>query len=362
MDSSANHHFGAAALGTPNGAISGGGGGAIGGVLTETINTLRFASRAKNIKLNVKKNEAVLDLEKDKVIEKLRLELTKKDATIDDLRKDKMSRRVIRYRGDNDNNDDDDGGGEDREEEIQGLKEKLIQLESENKILIENQTHLTRLLESRNYNSTILKNDIIEQVINNDLNVDDLIVRLEELFKSKFIEAEEYRSYVSHLENSLRLEITRNKQLERVVNNNESSSKSGGGGGGGSSTDDVIINQQREEISDLTKTLQNKEKIINFLKSSIRLNDNLINTINNENNNNNNYAAGPSNAGTTTTADEDIIMNDTSSHRDDGKTLRELNGEYRKIRRDKLGTGRRDDNNNAADLSGVLEVEEGMES
>lgn len=218
------------------------------GILTETINTLRFASRAKNIKLHAKRHEVVLTSnDKDKLIEKLRIEISQKDAEIRSLQKSKPKINSMPNLND--------------PIEIQELKENLNQLEAENKILIENQTHLKRLLESRNFNSTIFKNDLISKILNDELNYNEIVLNLEELFKSKYLEIEEYKSYITHLENLLNNESIKSKQSN------------------GSENSEI-----QEELSDLKKTLNDKEKIIKFLKNSIRSNDMLKKTINNKSN------------------------------------------------------------------------------
>lgn len=185
---------------------------------SETVNTLRFAAKAKNVTLNVSKHELVgAGGNSDKIIEKLQTTIEKQKAEIDLL---KASQSLNNLSISNNNNADSTNQRTSTSsfsslstttpsspllENSEHLKTEIAQLRSENRILNEQHEHLTRLNDERRTEHVIIKNEIFNVLMSTRalLNDTTTIRNLEELFKQHLLEIEEYKSYISHLENEL---------------------------------------------------------------------------------------------------------------------------------------------------------------
>lgn len=232
--------------------------------LAETINTVRFAARAKNITLTVRKHETDTSTEKDRVIEKLKIQVERQQEEIASLKSQKtISLSTIQA-----------------SEGLvpEDIKEQITELTAENKILMERVEHFTRLTDQRNAEKMVLKNEIVNDIISkssDSKNSEELIIKIEELFKKTFSEIDEYKSYIGHLENQLkkRIQDTENRVPSSndhdhiVVRNNADMDVNG------------ILRDQEEEIINLKNELRGKEKIIKALQSTRRVRESLVHTI-----------------------------------------------------------------------------------
>ncbi|KAH3679005.1 hypothetical protein WICPIJ_008746 [Wickerhamomyces pijperi] len=245
--------------------------------LAETVNTMRFAARAKNINLNVKKNEVDLSSDKDRMIEKLRTQLESQTKELQLLKSSKNGA----------NNSASTVQGYYSSETVMGqadvsqvteLKEQISQLDSENRILIERLEHLKRLNEESSAERVALKSDLINDIITtlSTENQQSMIVKVEQLFKRSFSEIEEYQSYISHLENRLKTQLS-STSPKKAKSSQHIEEKMDLG------IYDALMKEQEEEILQLRSELRNKDKLINALQSTKRVRDSLTHTINGNN-------------------------------------------------------------------------------
>ncbi|CCH40504.1 Chromosome-associated kinesin KIF4B [Wickerhamomyces ciferrii] len=243
--------------------------------LAETVNTVRFAARAKNISLSVRKHEVDGNTEKDRIIEKLRLQVEKQAEEIQSLKENKPVNAVF---------------NSSREGSVtppSHSQEEMNQLLAENRILIERLENHKRLVDEKNAERIVLKNDILNDIFTRlseqDMGVDgeQLILKVEELFKKTYAEIEEYKSYINHLETQLKLELQK-----RDNGNNELNVIKRGDGAYSPSKHasenevDIIMKEQEDEIFELKEELKNKEKVIRALQSAKRVREGLMSTIN----------------------------------------------------------------------------------
>ncbi|KAH3678402.1 hypothetical protein WICMUC_001419 [Wickerhamomyces mucosus] len=237
----------------------------------ETVNSVRFAARAKNINLTVKKHEIDMTSEKDRIIEKLKYQVENQAKEIENLKTNSQATTLdVSVLGTDSNNThflNDE------------VKTQIIQLNAENKILIERLEHYKRLTDQANAEKVVLKNDIINDILTN-IPIDDskpLMLKIEELFKKTYSEIDEYRSYTNHLEHQLKQEMQNVSKKPKYENNNSPSrspSKSLN-----HSEMDSILRDQEDEIFELRNELKNKDKIIKALQSAKRVRESLISTI-----------------------------------------------------------------------------------
>lgn len=228
--------------------------------LAETINTVRFAARAKNITLNVRKHENDITSEKDRMIEKLKIQVEKQQEEIRTL-KTKKSVSLESIQSSNGVVSED-------------VKQQIVQLTAENRILVERLEHFTRLADNHNAERMVLKNDIINDILtksSDNENSEELIVKIEELFKKTYAEIDEYKSYVNHLENQLKRVLETGEN--RTVINFNSMKQTGG------EEFETVLRDQEEEIMQLKNELKNKEKMVKALQSAKRVRETLVHTI-----------------------------------------------------------------------------------
>ncbi|ODV95509.1 hypothetical protein PACTADRAFT_50224 [Pachysolen tannophilus NRRL Y-2460] len=273
--------------------------------LSETVNTLRFASRAKNISLNVKKNEGHIN-DKDKLISKLKLELDryKKEVTLlknehgnnqlpspinnSKIRKTSLESTVSNSSTNSQFSSKQSSSASSRETSISessplysssqkklhilessiiALNEELSQNKAENKILTEQVEHYKRLNDYSRLNSIMIKNELLQSLPDLE-NVsaeekNEIIIGLEDFYKKQFLEIEELKSYISHLENKLGF-------FEKINSKNDNSTIEE------ISLLNKIVKDQEEEIMDLKEQLDDKNSIINALKASSKVRESLV--------------------------------------------------------------------------------------
>ncbi|KAH3670580.1 hypothetical protein OGAPHI_001095 [Ogataea philodendri] len=196
--------------------------------ITETINTLRFAARAKNILMNVRRNEQQ-EPEKERY-ELLLKENQRQKQEIEDLKRGQVSKRLW------------SGPGED-----------VAQLSAENLILNERLEHMKRLHDTENVQSAMEVQENIQQLIQFDVSdprFAGVVASLERQHKMQVSQIEEMKSYISHLENQLRNHI-----------------------GSGTQTATVSGSDKDEEIADLKRQLRGKDSIISALRQSTKVRD-----------------------------------------------------------------------------------------
>ncbi|ONH67586.1 Kinesin-like protein KIP2 [Cyberlindnera fabianii] len=234
--------------------------------LAETVNTVRFAARAKNISLNVRKHEIDITTEKDRIIEKLKKQVQSQQLEIENLKKRKSTVAL-------DTSEATSVVSED-------VKEQMQELSAENRILSERLEHMNRMMDEKNAQKMVLKNDIVNQILSKSADSDDgsrLILQVEELFKKTYSEIDEYKSYISHLEHQLKNEIAGHGKQSQPAQHDVSFSPSKTVNN--ENEVDLILKDQEDEILQLKSDLKNKERIIKALQSTKRVRDSLIHTI-----------------------------------------------------------------------------------
>ncbi|ODV61714.1 Kip2p, partial [Ascoidea rubescens DSM 1968] len=203
----------------------------------ETINTLRFAARAKNITLNVTKHD-----------------------------------------GANTNgnfNSNDSQINKDLQKNYEDLKDEYSLLESENRILNERLEHLSRLNDSKRIEQTMIKSEITNSLSHSNLSKinQNLIKNIEDLFKRQDSEIEENNSYISHLENQLK-----KMEYENSINNNGNYNNNYNNYNNNNNNKELeeLIQEQQDTIMDLRETIKNKDRIIKALRTSTRVRDSIL--------------------------------------------------------------------------------------
>lgn len=201
----------------------------------ETINTVRFASRAKNITMNVKKNEVNTNNERDHIIEYLRKQLEEHQETILMLRKNQGL--SISCNSSN----------------IPSL------IESENRILKMRLEHCEKLL---NKDSELLSDPQILEII--EMLPDDIGTILEAKFQGLESQLREYKIYTSQLVQKIKT-FTEESMKGGIMHIQDISID----------TDD-LIHEQEAELIELKKSLKRKDKMIEALQSARRLRDTVL--------------------------------------------------------------------------------------
>ena len=204
----------------------------------ETTNTLRFGLRAKNIQLNIKKNTSDYDVNKliqeNEILKNEILELqnttilTPPPAGGDELYYELVAENSI------------------LNEQVEHLK----RLQMEKRLLV-SQSNVDGI-DELNY---IVCEEIGDRVTRNRCN--EIIAKIKDNVKQYDLRVNEMESYISHLENRLRIsegEVERNKrssshQVSNTILPN-----------------DDIIDELRDEISELQSSMKRKDAIIRALQ------------------------------------------------------------------------------------------------
>ncbi|OWB60008.1 hypothetical protein B5S29_g873 [[Candida] boidinii] len=275
---------------------------------SETLNTLRFAARAKNISLSAKKNEisslqSMPNSEKDKLVHQLMRENELQKIEIEALKiandgvktslfaptatsssSSTSANATPLVKNDNDNNgrkissNSGIGGGVGQYDKF---SEEFSQLTAENKILNEQVEHLRRMSDYSKLDSIMINNEKLNllstqfEVRENGEEFRQIINSLENYYRTQVLQVEEMKSYISHLEQSLRIaEYDRQVSINSSINNELNN---------GNSILENLVKDQEEEILSLKRSLGSKDSIINALKSASRLRD----TVSSHSSNNN---------------------------------------------------------------------------
>ncbi|KAG2734343.1 hypothetical protein G9P44_002349 [Scheffersomyces stipitis] len=217
--------------------------------VSETYNTLRFAARAKDIIMNVERNSTSSFSGADSML------------LIEELRKTIESQKneisILKLNG----NIAGSGHGS-----ISGNESmKVAQLEADNRVLKEKIEHLTRLTDLQKTETVILKNDALNDILAGGGSSHTMMANLEDFHKRVNYEMEEYKSYIYHLENQVRLAHQQN-----IVDNKPSSSSAMEG----ITTDadlEAVLKDQEDEILQLKELLKDKDHIIQTLTKTSKV-------------------------------------------------------------------------------------------
>lgn len=196
----------------------------------ETVNTLRFASRAKNIAYNVHRIEST---EKGSYSDKFVENLIKEN--------EQLRKRVKLSEG----------------QPTSGTEnEQIAEVVAENKILSEQLEHQKRLNEERVMEQVMENNEAIQHLLQytSDPRCQQCVLALEQFGRTSLGRIEEMQSYIMHLEQQLN-----NKEYAKTlqtVNENQNTST-----------------QRRDEIDELKQSLKSKDTIIKALKSAKNMRD-----------------------------------------------------------------------------------------
>ncbi|CCE62768.1 hypothetical protein TPHA_0D01270 [Tetrapisispora phaffii CBS 4417] len=256
---------------------------------SETLNTLRFASRAKNVSLHVTKKQNVSkDEEKDKLIFTLIQQLEEQKKLIDDMNVNKMSGNVLNFEKHavpfanemvaNANSGPNNNIDTSRTEKSNIVDPSYALLESENKVLKFKLEHCENLLDK----------DIVELQDRQMINIVEMLpdgvgTLLEMKFQGLESQIRQYKLYTANLEKRLasnkndenrhnsgsNMVIPINSaQGSRIASNNSDISMADN-----CSEEDPydIIRHKEEEIKELKKGLERKDKMIEALQSARRL-------------------------------------------------------------------------------------------
>ncbi|ANB10963.1 Kip2p [Sugiyamaella lignohabitans] len=225
----------------------------------ETLSTLRFAARAKNIVVSAKRND---DADPSaKTVERLLQQVAAQKLEIEQLRANGSS-------GSSSSATSTNGSGlgigyASSSGSSSGLPSPTLpsmahmsQLEAENRILHERVEHLSRLCDDSRLED-ILGVTADESDLDGDSN-------------KHLQQIEEYKSYIAHLEKQLY-----NQEINRSINGRETPSESGQSHLSSGSHYNDIIRDLKEEIEELRESNRDKDRIINALRASNKRKENL---------------------------------------------------------------------------------------
>lgn len=214
---------------------------------TETANTLRFAARAKDIVLSVKKNrkQSIVDLDTQRIIDELRrtVENQKNELAMFKL----QNGGALALNGTPDN-------------------AAASQLQAEVKVLNEKIEHLKRLVDLNKTEAILLRNDALNDILGMDIDKNSqqlMMANLEEFYKRLSHEMEEYKHYNAKLENQLRLA---HQQLAAISQSHQNRADKLS-----ERQYDAVLRLQEEEILLLKETLRDKNQIIQGLTKTSKL-------------------------------------------------------------------------------------------
>lgn len=230
--------------------------------ISETYNTLRFAARAKDIVINVNKNQqsSIGGAETARLIEELK-------KTIEN-QKNEIS--MLKLHSSDDTNMDNNSA-------ILEKNMKIAQVVAENQILTEKLEHLTRLNDLQKTETIILRNDTLNDLLGtgiDNLLLQVMMANLEEFYKRVNYEIDECKSYIGHLENQLK------------VSHQQNAFKNDSNNGAKEHLDkhmDAVLKDQEEEILHLKELLKDKDHVIKSLTKTTKLRKLIDSNYNDEN-------------------------------------------------------------------------------
>ncbi|AGO11393.1 AaceriACR145Wp [[Ashbya] aceris (nom. inval.)] len=231
---------------------------------TETTNTVRFASRAKNIALNVRKNEMDSHAEKDTIIQNLRKQLDEQHATIVMLRRTAAAPSVNGAASPLDG----PSGGTSLSERTHNMEKGL--LEVENSILKTKLEHCEKLLDK---DMMVLEDPHVREIV--EMLPLDIASVLESKVQGMESQLRQYRVYVQKLESDL-LKAQRNIITTHSVQFNRQSTANVQEKYGSDVDIELLLEEQEAELMELRNALKRKDKMIEALQSARRLRDSAL--------------------------------------------------------------------------------------
>lgn len=229
---------------------------------TETANTVRFASRAKNVSMSVRRNEYEMNAEKDHIIQQLRKQLDEQHATIAIL---KRNNARADYSASLSNDDS-------------SVAEKALSMETglleiENNILETKLEHCEKLLEK---DTMGLEDQHIREIL--DLLPSDISTVLENKVHGMESQLRQYRHYVQKLE--IDIEKAQKNIIETNISQlNQKTTFSIQEKYGNDVDPELLLEEQEAELLELRKALERKDKMIEALQSAHRLRDSAMNQV-----------------------------------------------------------------------------------
>lgn len=208
---------------------------------TETINTLRFASRAKNVSLNITKKTNIsnrVDEEKDNKIRELRRQLEEQEQLIYELKQNATNHQPDTDPLDNPNS---------------------VLLQTENSILKNKLLHYEKLIDK---DTLDLENNELVEIV--ELLPPEVGMLLETKIQGLQSQIREYKKYTLELEEKLAY-VNQNKQSINHIDDNN-----------------CISSADKEKIEELQKMLDRKDMMINALQSAKRIRERAFKPIDNE--------------------------------------------------------------------------------
>lgn len=240
----------------------------------ETVNTLRFASRAKNVSYHVRRQERSAGGYSTGYVEGLIRENER-------LRRE-VARGSFSGRRRRPSSKDDHGSTSSKDDHANGisssnssssststslqLKERMSELIAENKILSEQLEHERRLNEEEEMDQIVGNNEGLQQLQRiqmqyeiPDDGLDEAVEKLARFSRQTLRKMEEMKSYILHLEQTVR-DMEKEKAAKETATN-------------ATETKDAKkmaekVGEQADEIEDLKRALQSKETVIKALKST----------------------------------------------------------------------------------------------
>jgi protein tyrosine phosphatase (PTP) superfamily phosphohydrolase (DUF442 family) len=216
----------------------------------ETLSTLRFAARAKNIVVMAKRND--VDTDSRAIIEKLQSQIAQQKLEIQQLRGAVSDASLP---------------SPSSTTSLSQSMNHVAQIEAENRILHERVEHLTRLCDDSRLDE-LLGVSAEDSDSDGDRKVQQQI--------------EEYKSYISHLEKQLY-----NQEYNKVVASQELPEHSHNS----SSHYQEVIADLREELEELRESNRDKDRIINALRASNTRKENIAAQLTHEGGSSTNTAA-----------------------------------------------------------------------
>lgn len=217
---------------------------------TETLNTLRFAARAKDIVISVRQNNlsrkgSLADAETLKMIEDLKKTVESQKLELNLLRvSNTLPSTSLQH------------------------PMQTVQANADVKILQEKLDHLTRLSDIHKTETVLLRNDALNDILGMDIDKNaqqSIMSNLEEFYKRMSREVDEYKSYNNLLEQKLRDAL---QQVALLANSSCSNSTKKSGS---DKHYESVLRDQEEEIWNLKESLKDKDSIIHSLTKTSKL-------------------------------------------------------------------------------------------
>lgn len=220
----------------------------------ETINTMRFASRAKNVALNVVRRPTVTATDssedKDRLIEKLTQQLEEQHRIMSNLKRA-----------------DSQGCGSETNDNCDDtiIDPNSTLLQTENKVLKYKLDHCEKLLDK---DSIELEDSEMVAI------VDMLPVEVGTLLETKFQGLESQLRQYKEYTNQLEVELIGIKKRQQYLSEQTDFNKS--------TCDEYVVRGKDMEISELQRSLERKDKMIQALQSAKRLRERALKPINSD--------------------------------------------------------------------------------